>query len=176
MGMQTDVLSSHLHQSGFIVQQQPSRIKAVSVKGNSISASQFDLYSTLTAPVEATYAQSGTTVTVTETAHGLSTGNLVGISFSENSPGTGAATSGNYIITVTNANTFTLTSPNTATVTAGAACNYVSGNGATWLLTLEFEIGDTYQNYFLLPGEGIRSKLKVYAFMDGVSVATVFYG
>jgi hypothetical protein len=174
MGMQTDVLSAHLHDSGFIVIQQPSRIKAVSVKGNSITASQFDLFSTLTVPVSATYAQSGTTITVTKAAHGLATGDLVGIAFSEGTGGDGF--SGNYTITVTNSSTFTITSPNTATVTAGADCSYVSGDGANWLLTLEFEIGDTYQNYFLLPGEGIRSSLKTYALLDGVAVATVFYG
>ena len=174
MSMQTDVLSSHLHQSGFIVLQQPSRIKAVSVKGNSISASQVDLFSTLTVPVDATYAQSGATITVTKASHGLTTGALVGIAFEDGTGGAGF--SGNYTITVTSSSTFTLTSPNPANITAGALCSYVSGNGATWLLTLEFEIGDTYQNYFLLPGEGIKSNLKTYAYMDGVSVVTVFYG
>ena len=67
-----------------------------------------------------------------------------------------------------------MTSINTASITAGAVCNYVV-NGE-WLLTLELNAGDTYQNYFLLPGEGILSRQTAYAYMNNISVATVFYG
>ena len=171
--MQTDVLCGHLHQSGFIVAQNPSRIKAVSLKGTA-SAGQLDLFSTTTAPISATYAQSGTTVTVTKSAHGLNTGDRIGIAFTLGTGG--AAFSGNYTITKTGANTFTLTSPNTATITAGAACEYVAGNLASWLMTFETTAGDTYQNYFLIPGEGVRSLLGTYALMNNIEVATVFYG
>ena len=174
MTMQTDVLSGHLHQSGFIVLQQPSRIKAVSIKGNASAAGQFDLYSTTIAPVAATYAQSGTTITVTKTAHGLQSGARVGISFVDGTGGCGF--NGNYTITVLTSSTFTVTSPNSATIAAAAACNYVSGNQASWLMTFETTSGDTYQNYFLLPGEGVRSLLPTYAYMSGIDVATVFYG
>jgi hypothetical protein len=169
--MQTDILAGHLHQSGFIVPQTRSRIKGVSVKG-SASAGQFDLFSTLTAPVSATYAQSGTTITVTKNAHGLNTGDSIGIAFTIGTGG--AAFSGNYTITKTGANTFTMTSINTASITAGADCVYVV-NGE-WLLTLELNADDTYQNYFLLPGEGILSRQTAYAYMNNISVATVFYG
>ena len=171
--MQTDVLSGHLHQSGFIVLQQPSRIKAISIKGTA-NAGQFDLYSTLTAPVAATYAQSSTTITVTKTAHGLVTGDRVGIAFTDGTGGCGF--NGNYTITKTGADTFTVTSPNSASITAGAVCNYVSGSGASWLVTFEITAGDTYQNYFLLPGEGVRCQLNAYAYMSNVAVSTVFYG
>ena len=173
MTMQTDVLSGHLHQSGFIVMQAPSRIKSFSVKGTS-NAGQLDLFSTATAPVSATYAQSGATVTVTKSSHGLATGNRVGIAFALGTGG--AAFSGNYTITVTDANTFTLTSPNSLSVTAGAACVYVTGALASWLVTVETTAGDTYQNYFLVPGEGIRSTLTTYAYMNNVDIVTVFYG
>jgi hypothetical protein len=170
--MQTDVLSGHLHQSGFIVLQARSRIKAVSIKGTA-SAGQFDLFSTSTVPVTtATYAQSGTTVTVTSTAHGLATGDRIGIAFALGTGG--AAFSGNYVITRINANSFSLTSPNSLSVTAGANCVYVT-NG-NWLLTFELTANDTYQNYFLLPGEGILATQTVYAYMSNVDVATVFYG
>jgi hypothetical protein len=173
MAMQTDVLCGHLHQSGFIVAQAPARIKAISIKG-SASAGQFDLFSTTTVPVTGTYAQSGTTITVTKSAHGLVTGDRVGITFTEGTGGAGFP--GNYTITKLTDNTFTVTSPNSLSVTAGAACVYVSGNLASWLVTFETSAGDTYQNYFLLPGEGIRSLLGTYAYMSNIEVATVFYG
>lgn len=171
--MQTDVLCGHLHQSGFIITQAPARIKAISIKG-SASAGQFDLFSTTTAPVTGTYAQSGTTITVTKSAHGLATGDRIGIAFALGTGG--AAFSGNYAITKLTDNTFTVTSPNSLSVTAGATCVYVSGNLASWLVTFETTAGDTYQNYFLLPGEGVRSLLNTYAYMSNVDVATVFYG
>jgi hypothetical protein len=169
--MQTDVLSGHIHQSGFIVQQYPCRIKSLSVRGTA-NAGEFALFSTLTAPVSATYAQSGTVVTITSNAHGLVNGQIIGISYQQGTGG--AATSGNYAVTVVNANSFTVVSPNPNTVAALAPCDYVV-NG-TWLVTLDLAAGDTYQNYFLLPGEGIRSNLKVYALMTNIYTATVFYG
>jgi hypothetical protein len=171
MSMQTDILCGHLHQSGFIVLQNRARVKGVSIKG-SASAGQFDLFSTTTAPVSATYAQLGATVTVTKVAHGLSTGDTVGIAFKLGTGG--AAFSGSYPITKLTNDTFTITSPNAATITAGAICIYVVGG--TWLMTLELNADDTYQNYFLMPGEGILSNYTIYAYMDGISVATVFYG
>lgn len=171
--MQTDVLSGHLHQSGFIVAQSPSRIKAISIKGTA-SAGQFDLFSTTTVPVAGTYGQSGTTITITKSAHGLITGDRVGITFTDGTGG--GAFPGNYTITKLTDNTFTITSPNSLSITAGAACLYVSGNLASWLVTFELNAGDTFQNYFLLPGEGIRSQLGTYAYMSNIAVATVFYG
>ena len=171
MSMQTDILCGHLHQSGFIVLQPRSRVKAVSIKGSG-STGQFDLFSTTAAPVAATYGQAGATVTITKVAHGLNTGAVVGVAFKLGTGG--AAFSGNYPITKLTDNTFSITSPNTATITAGASCLYVSTG--TWLLTFELNADDTYQNYFLLPGEGILSYHTVYAHMDNISVSTVFYG
>jgi hypothetical protein len=171
MAMQTDVFCGHIHQSGYIVQQVGSRVKSISVRGGA-SAAQFDLFSTLTAPVTATYAQSGSAVTVTKVAHGLVSGQVIGISYQ---PGTGgAATSGNYAVTVVTADTFTVVSPNPNSVTAGAVCDYVVDG--TWLMSLDLVAGDTYQNYLLLPGEGLRATKKVYALMSNLYSATVFYG
>jgi hypothetical protein len=169
--MQTDVLAGHVHQSGYVVQQVGSRIKAFAVRGGA-SAGSLDFFSTSTAPVAATYAQAGTAVTVTSTAHGLVTGQVIGISYSVGTGG--AATSGNYAITRVDANTFTIVSPNNNTITAGAVCDYVV-NG-TWLMSLDLVAGDTFQNYQLLPGEGIRSPQKVYALMTNLYSVTVFYG
>ena len=51
-----------------------------------------------------TYSRTGTTITVTITSHGLNTGDQVGLDFT-----TGTATDGIYIVTVTNANVYTVT-------------------------------------------------------------------
>lgn len=169
--MQTDVLSGHIHQSGYIVQQYRSRIKAISVRG-SATAGEVALFSTESAPVAATYAQSSATVTITKSSHGLVTGQVIGISYQ---PGTGgAATSGNYEITVINSSSFSVVSPNPNTVTAGAVCNYVVDG--SWLLTLDLAANDTYQNYFLFPGEGILCKQQCYSLMTNLTTCTVFYG
>lgn len=56
------------------------------------------------ANLSGTYSQSGTTVTVTATAHGLTTGNYAYLDFTS-----GTAVDGSYEVTVTGANTFTVT-------------------------------------------------------------------
>jgi len=68
--------------------------------------------------VSATYAQSGTTITITKSNHGYSIGSNVEITFS-----TGTATSGNYeIITVPTSGTFTVTASSSATTSGN--CTY----------------------------------------------------
>ena len=57
-----------------------------------------------TATTSGTYSRSGTTVTVTSTAHGFSTGQRLYLDFTS-----GTATDGVYSITVVDANTFTVT-------------------------------------------------------------------
>ena len=74
--------------------------------------------SAATTSVSATYAQSGTTITITKSSHGYSVGSNVELTFS-----TGTATSGNYeIITVPDANTFTVTASSSATTSGN--CTY----------------------------------------------------
>jgi hypothetical protein len=65
-----------------------------------------------------TYSRTGTTVTVTITAHGFSTGNVLAIDFTS-----GTALDGNYTITSTGANTFTLT-----TVASGSTSGNVEAS------------------------------------------------
>jgi hypothetical protein len=61
-------------------------------------------------PLTGTYSQTGTTITVTMTAHGMSTGQVVNLDFTS-----GTATDGTYTVTVTGANTYTVTSGTSAT-------------------------------------------------------------
>ena len=80
MSMQYDVKQAHLNASGIFVVG-PTRVKGVSLTGTA-TAGQLTIFDTLTAPVTTgTYARSTTTVTVTQTAHGLTTGQVIGIDF-----------------------------------------------------------------------------------------------
>ena len=170
--MQTDVKQGHLNQSGFFVLGR-NRVKGISFFGTGTDGTVV-LFDTASAPVTAsvTYARSGTTVTVTKTAHGLSTGNVVGIHFDSNT--SQSATDGNYIITVTDANTFTLVDINTGTITSTAA-SYVSGGGR-WLMTYEIDSTDTFSNAPIIPGEGVLATKGIYALMTNIDSTQIYYG
>jgi hypothetical protein len=170
MGMQYDVKQGHLNESGFFVLGR-NRVKAVSFFGGGGTLVLFD---TTSAPVSSsvTYAQSGTTVTVSKTSHGLVTGDVVGIHFDSN---TGvSATDGNYSITRVDANSFTLTDINSRTITSTAAL-YVSGVNR-WLMTYETHSTDEFQNAPLIPGEGVLAANGIYAYMSAIDSAQIYYG
>ena len=170
MAMQYDVKQGHLNESGFFVLGR-NRVKAISFFGGGGTLVLFD---TTSAPVSSsvTYAQSGTTVTVSKTSHGLVTGDVVGIHFDSN---TGvSATDGNYSITRVDANSFTLTDINSRTITSTAAL-YVSGVNR-WLLTYETHSTDEFQNAPLIPGEGVLAVNGIYAYMSGMDSAQIYYG
>ena len=172
MGMQTDVKQGHLNQSGFFVLGR-NRVKGISFFGSGSDATLV-LFDTTTAPVTAsvTYARSGTTVTVTKTAHGLITGDVVGIHFDSNT--SQSATDGNYSITRTGADTFTLTDINSGTITSTAAA-YVSGGGR-WLMTYEIDSTDTFSNAPFIPGEGVLAVNGIYALMTNIDSSQIYYG
>lgn len=169
--MQYDVKQGHLDQSGYYVKY-PVRVKGVSFTGTA-SAGYLTLFDTLSTPVSAsvTYGRSGTTVTVSKTAHGLSTGNVIGIHF-ENGTG-GAATDGTYTVTKLTADTFTITDINSGSITGTPAAVYAVGR---WLMTFQSTAGDTYNNVPFIPGEGVRAENGVYAYMSNVDAAQIFYG
>lgn len=166
---QYDVKQAHLNSSGFLVLGR-NRVKAISFTGTA-SAGHVSLFDTVTAPVTtATYARSGTTVTVTSTAHGLSTGDTIGVAFGTGTGGT--ATDGNYVITRINANTFTLTDINTGSITAGASMSY----STRWLMTFDVSAGDTYNNVSLIPGDGVVAFNGIYADLSNLTAINIFYG
>ena len=172
MGMQYDVKQGHLNQSGFFVLGR-NRVKGISFFGSGSDATLV-LFDTASVPVTAsvTYARSGTTVTVTKTAHGLSTGDVVGIHFDSNT--SQSATDGNYVITVTASSTFTLTDINSGTITSTAA-SYVSGGGR-WLMTYEIDSTDTCSNAPRIPGEGVLAVNGIYALMANIDSVQIYYG
>ena len=82
MGMQTDVKQAHLNGSGFFVKGR-NRVKGISMVGAGSADGTLVLFDAAAAPVTAsvTYARSGTTVTVSKTAHGLTRWSVIGIHF-----------------------------------------------------------------------------------------------
>jgi hypothetical protein len=170
MSMQYDVKQGHLNSSGYFVTY-PVRVKGISFTG-SASAGTLVLFDTSSTPVSAgvTYSQAANIVTVTKTAHGLITGDVIGIHFLSN---TGvSATDGTYSITKTGADTFTVTDINSRTITSTAAV-YAVGK---WILTYEVAAGDTFNNVPFIPGEGIRVETSVYAEMLNVDAVQIIYG
>jgi len=168
--MQYDVKQAHLNQSGILV---PfgTRIKAISFTG-SATAGTVVLFDTLTAPVTTgSYARSGTTVTVTQAAHGLTTGQVIGMDFAVGTGG--SATSGNYAVTVLTSGTFTVTDINSGTISASPSVIYSTGK---WLATYDIAAGDYFNNAPLIPGEGIKAVTGVYAYMSNLAAANIYYG
>lgn len=170
MGMQYDVKQAHLNSSGYLVKY-PVRVKGLSYTGTA-TAGYVVLFDTSSTPVSSsvTYARSGTTVTVSKTAHGLTTGTIIGIHFLSNSGD--SATDGTYSITRVDANSFTLTDINTGTITSTAAV-YAVGK---WLMTFEPTATDIFANVPFIPGEGVRVETGVYAEMSNVDSVQIFYG
>ena len=164
-------------ESGFAVLG-PHRLKEFSLIGTA-SEGKFTAFDTDTAPLAGTYAQAGTTVTITDNDHGLATGDVIGVCFGTGTGGT--ACSGNYSITVTGANTFTVTMLNSDTITAGAACNYVANSGANqttpkrWLLCKGVAAGDSFANTFTVPESGMLTRLGTYFLMSNLLEADMFY-
>jgi hypothetical protein len=170
MAMQYDVKQAHLNSSGYLVKY-PVRVKGLSFAG-SATAGYVVLFDTSSTPVSSsvTYAQTANTVTVTKTAHGLSTGDIIGIHFLSNSGV--SATDGTYSITKTGSDTFTLTDINSRSITSTAAV-YAVGK---WLLTYETVATDIFTNVPFIPGEGIRAETGVYAEMVNLDSAQIIYG
>jgi len=167
--MQTDVKQAHLNASGFMVINR-TRVRGISFTG-SATAGYVALFDTTTAPVTtATYGRSSATVTVTQTAHGLTTGDTIGIDFAAGSGGT--ATNGNYIVTVTNSSTFTVTDINSGTITGSPAMVYAS----RWLLSYDVAASDSFNNSPFIPGEGVVAVNGVYAQMSNVVACNIYYG
>ena len=171
--MQTDVQAGHIDVSGFIIPNGRYRVKQVTYQGSGGGAGVVEIFDTTSAPTSATYGRSGTTVTVTKSAHGLASGDRIGIGYS--AAAGASATDGNYVITVVDSSTFTIEDPNSGTVTAGTSCRYVN-NGSRWLVSFGTSTSVTTPVAVLVPGEGLLAVKGVYINMSNTSYVTVFYG
>ena len=171
--MATNVKQAHINASGFMVMGR-NRIRGLSFVGTA-TAGELVMFDTTSAPVTSsvTYGRSGTTVTVAKTAHGLVTGDVVGIHYADGTGGT--ATDGNYSITRIDANSFSLTDINTGTITGSPAAIYVSGNNR-WLLTYEVSATDIFNNAPDVPDQGVLAVNAIYAYMSNLSAVNIYYG
>lgn len=167
MAFQFDVLSAHLNASGQLVAGR-SRLKALIQIGTG-TAGTVNIWDTTTAPVSVTYGRSGTTVTVTKVAHGLVTGDTVGLTFAAGTGGT--ATNGNYTITRTGADTYTITDINSGSITAGAA----GTQGTRWMMSMDTNATSDVVP-LLIPGDGIVARNGIYAQLSNQTGITIFYG
>jgi len=168
MTMQYDVKGSHFSGSGLAVSGRV-RLKNLVYLGTG-TAGSIDLFDTTTAPVAATYARSGYTVTVTKVGHGLTTGQSVGITYAAAS--SVAAVAGNYVITVLTADTFTVTDLNTGTIAGGTACVYSTGRYLT-----SYNTGTAVQPFqALFAGEGILAQNGIYIVVTNIAFQTIQYG
>jgi hypothetical protein len=174
--MQTDILSAHLNSTGFCVLGR-YRLKSFAFTA-SATAGTINFYDTNVAPVTGgTYGRSSNTITVSSTSHGLVVGQQIGITFAAASGV--SATNGNYtIVTVADANTFTVTDINSGTIVAGTGCTYTTGRWMTSIDTAALTTSGVPQNMnVLLPGEGIMAyKGGIYALMSNQTGLTIFYG
>ena len=168
MTMQTDVLSAHLNVSGQMVIAR-TRLKGIISMGTA-TAGTINFWDTTTAPVSMTYGRSGTTVTVTQSSHGLTTGQVVGLTFAEDGSGR-TATNGNYAVTVVNANSYTVTDINSGTVSTSTA----GTQGRRWLMSVDTNTASDVTT-LLIPGEGILANTGIYAQLANQTGLTVFYG
>ena len=171
--MATNVKQAHINTSGFLVMGR-NRIRGLSFVGTA-NAGELAMFDTTSAPVTSsvTYGRTGTTVTVSKTAHGLVTGDVVGIHFSESSGV--SATDGNYSITRIDANSFSLTDINTGSISGSPAAAYVSGNNR-WLLTYEVSATDIFNNAPDVPDQGVLAVNAIYAYMINMSAVNIYYG
>jgi hypothetical protein len=172
----TEVRSGHLHSSGFIFKSR-ARVKALDVVGGDAGGT-LEVWDTDVVPVAAAYGRSGDVVTVTKSAHGLKTGDIVGISYEEASGV--IATPGNYPITVTGTDTFTITDINSGTIATSTACRYVrstkNGYNAGWLATYHTSASDIFFNGFSVPGDGMMANIGIYVYADGLNSINIYYG
>jgi hypothetical protein len=178
MAMQYDVSSVHLNQSGFGFIAR-SRVKGL-VIACTATGGTVNIFDSLTAPVgTATYGRSGTTVTVAQTAHGLQTGDKVGIVFGVGTGG--SATNGNYVITRTSADAFTLTDINSGSITASPGATYVyntgNNNSTQWHASFDTAAAAATTSIWI-PGEGLLIENALYVTMTATNITavTIFYG
>ena len=168
MTMQYDVKGSHFSGSGLAVSGR-ARLKNLIYLGTG-TAGSIDVFDTTTAPVSATYARSGYTVTVTSTAHGLVTGQVIGITYSAASGV--AAVAGNYAVTRLTADTFSVTDLNTGTIASGTACVFSTGKFMT-----SYNTGTAVQPFqAIFSGEGILALNGIWIVVTNISFQTVQYG
>jgi hypothetical protein len=160
--MQYDVLSYHNSVSGVAVPYR-TRLKGIVVSPTSSTTLNVGFMNNVFST--GTYSQTGTTMTVTLTAHGLVNGDRVWLSCT-----TGNGNSDLYGVTVSDDDTFTVTSSTSESVSGNV-------NVYTEILT-EIDCATATSFYTLIPGEGIVGQDGLYVGLPstGTVTTTIFYG
>ena len=162
--MQTDVLSTHLTQSGLMVPTR-ARLKGFASLGTNVAGS-VNIWDSTTAQLSGTYGRTGNVITVTRNGHGFLPGQSIGLSY-----GSTGGTNGNYIIQTATTNTFTVNDLNSGTVTPGEGV----GINTRWLMSYNTNANNDAIT-MLIPGEGILARNGIFATMANQTYITIFYG
>jgi hypothetical protein len=160
--MQTDVLSAYAAGSGILVSSAPLRLKGLTVTSGTSSLRNVAACCPVCGKT-GTYSQSGTTITVTSAAHGLTNGQRV---FFDATSGT--ARDGCYNITYVDVDTFTITSAVSATTTGDC--------GIYGKIYAEIDTYSTVGLSVPIPGQGIWCKGGLFMGVGPSVTATIFYG
>jgi hypothetical protein len=165
MAMQYDVKAAHLNASG-IAYIGRTRLKGLLTVG-SATAGVVNIWDSGDSVGKAgTYSRTSNVVTVTVTAHGLTSGEAFGFSAS-----TGAASSGNFTVaSITNDNVFTFTD----TLNSGSTSGSCAIN--TRFLMAFDTANNSAETYLLLPGEGILAENGISVGLANQTSMTIFYG
>ena len=166
MAMQYDVKSTHRSVSGVVVNYR-TRLKGAIVSANASAAARNTVFANNVTQA-GTYGRATTTVTVTITDHGLTTGDRVWLVFSAGTGGT--ATTNVYSVTVTDANVFTVTDTATGSITGSPAVTMYAD------ILLEADSYNPVAFNIVIPGEGILASEGIYVGLVSNITATVFYG
>lgn len=162
MAMQYDVKSFHATSSSLAYAAR-ARLKGVVMSPTTSTTYNSCVVDTAGA-LTGTYDIPGsTTCTVTITNHGLSNGDIVGLSFTS-----GTAVDDSYVVSNVTTNTFTVT---TASLTT-------SGNVTMYPnILVEFDSSTGTSFYTLIPGEGILATEGIFCLLPSTNVTmTIFYG
>jgi hypothetical protein len=109
---------------------------------------------TAKAPLSGTYSRSGTTITVTATAHGMNNGDLIDLDFTS-----GAATDGVYTVAGATANTFTVASTASGTTSGNVTLH---GGGTV----VSFGIAFIDVDSITVTPTGTTARIAIYDFVD----------
>ena len=162
MAMQTDVKSQYASASGLMIPFR-TRVKAVFFGVATTTSGLVGLYDN--SSIAGTYTRSTTTATVTAPDHGLIVGEWAFIDWSG---GTNPTDDFYQVVTVADANTFTVTVANSGDP-SGIATVY---NNVLLMSTVSAS-NDVFN---IIPGEGILARDGVRVYLENSITATVYYG
>lgn len=161
MTMQSDVTSEHMSASGVAVSYR-TRLKGAIISANTTASTRNVVFANNSTQTGTYNIPGSTTCTVTITAHGLATNDRVWLDFTS-----GTGPDNVYVVTVTNANTFTVTT--TSLTTSGNVTMYKK-------ILMEADAYNPTAFNVNVPGQGILATDGIYVGLPASVTTTVFYG